>query len=159
MSMDQRRAIARAKCFPQQEPTKFQVAREFEFSDDVIRKVVYNHYLIGDGQPYVCAGDLISDLIDYEAGDLEVIEDVDDDVTAASPSTDSLCEAASLSIDFLREETLANWRKLHCIACKNKKNILFLPCTHLLFCDKCYRNCKLCPVCEIFIEETITVYL
>ena len=147
MSMDHRRAKARAKCFPQQEPTKFQVAREFEFSDDVIRKVVYNHYLIGDGQPYVCAGDLISDLIDYEAGDLEVIEDDDKDVIAASPSTDSL-----------REETLANWRRLHCIACKNKKNILFLPCTHLLFCDKCYRNCKLCPVCEIFIEETITVY-
>ena len=145
--MDQRRAKARARFFPQQEPTKFQVAREFDFSEDVIRKVVYTHYLIGDGQPYVCAGDLISDLIDYEAGGLEVTEN-DEDVTATpSPSFESL-----------REETLANWRRLHCIACKNKKNILFLPCTHLLFCDKCYRNCEICPVCETFNDETIKVY-
>ena len=83
--MDQRRAKARARFFPQQEPTKFQVAREFGFSEDVIRKVVYTHYLIGDGQPYVCAGDLISDLIDYEAGGLEVTES-DEDVTATPSS-------------------------------------------------------------------------
>lgn len=143
--MNQRRAKARAKSFPQQEPTKFQVAREFGFSEDMIRKVVYRRYLIGDGQPYVCAGDLISDLIDYEAGDLEVTEE---DVTV-TPSP---------SFELLRDETLANWKRLHCIACKNKKNILFLPCTHLIFCAKCYRNCKICPVCETFIEETITVY-
>ena len=54
-TMDQRhrRAKARAKFFPQQEPSKFQVAREFDFSDDVIRKVVHRHYVISDGQPYV----------------------------------------------------------------------------------------------------------
>ena len=158
--MDQcrrRRAKARAKLFSKQEPTKFRVAREFDFSEDVIGKVVYRHYLIGDGKPYVCAGDLISDLLEFEAGDLEVIEDDDDEeenklnnVTAA---------AASTPIDKLREETLENWSRIHCIECTNKKNILFLPCTHLLFCDKCYRNCKFCVVCNTCIQETIRIYI
>ena len=38
------------------------------------------------------------------------------------------------------------------------KDITFLPCKHLLTCNKCYNKFNTCPVCRENIKETIKVY-
>jgi len=36
---------------------------------------------------------------------------------------------------------------------ENDANIIFLPCRHLMYCNKCTVNIKICPICKITIIE------
>ena len=126
-----------AKQFSVCHPTKFQVAREFGYSEEVIQDAVYKRFLIKG--PYLSAGELIDDLFDCES------------VTGNDEKDKRL--------NILRKETLENWCRLHCISCSNRKNTLFLPCCHALFCDKCSKAHTYCILCFCNIEDTLLIYI
>ena len=123
---------------------------------DVISKVVYKHYLDGDGEDYVCAGDLIMDLLDFEEGILVVNDDDDEEEKGACSR---IVELPATAFESLRNETFENWKRIRCVTCSNKKCTLFLPCTHLLFCENCANDREICPVCDTNIESKLLVYI
>ena len=154
-SRRRRQAKACAKSFIKREPIKFQVAQEFGFSMDIICKIVYKHYLDGDGEDYVCAGDLIMDLLDFEEGKLEVNDDEEEEEGACSRAV----QLSPAAFESLQSETLENWKRVRCVTCTSNKCVLFLPCTHLLFCGNCANDCEICPVCDTNIENKLLVYI
>ena len=156
-----RKAKAYAKSFIKRDSIKLQVAQEFGFTLEMIYKVAYKHYLDGDGDDYVCAGDLIMDLLDFEEVvkvNVEEHEEDDDDDDEEGASS-SITQLSSSDFKLLQEETLDHWKRSRCAACIRNKCILFLPCTHLLYCENCANDRANCPVCDTIIESKIMVYI
>lgn len=51
-------------------------------------------------------------------------------------------------------------QKLVCKMCfDNDVTTLFLPCSHLACCAKCSQALDMCPICKLFIKETVKIFL
>lgn len=55
-------------------------------------------------------------------------------------------------------------RRLHeaksCKVCMDSDvNTVFLPCGHLVSCDRCAPKLRHCPVCRIYIRGTVRTFL
>ncbi|XP_063908731.1 death-associated inhibitor of apoptosis 1-like isoform X1 [Zophobas morio] len=49
---------------------------------------------------------------------------------------------------------------LRCKICdSNERNVIFIPCKHILACDECSRQFNNCPVCRKRIDERMKVFL
>ena len=127
--------------------SQFQVAREFGFPVEQIRRLLVN-------KKYNTASDLIDDL---EKLDEQVVKDEIVDEKEDVLSTEKVIESDLK----LRQETEKLYRNTKCLVCYvNTRSRLCLPCCHLTHCESCERKVKVCPrmSCRENIEWTIQTY-
>jgi Zinc finger, C3HC4 type (RING finger) len=46
-----------------------------------------------------------------------------------------------------------------CICFETKREIVFLPCRHMVCCNKCSTTVQECPMCRVTIADKFSVYL
>lgn len=60
----------------------------------------------------------------------------------------------------LYQQVLHFLKQRNCILCKvNEKQVLTLPCSHVLMCRGCHEYGNVCPCCQERIQERIYTYL
>jgi hypothetical protein len=50
--------------------------------------------------------------------------------------------------------------KVTCIVCLSaERNVLLLPCKHLVLCSGCAAKVTACPLCRSFVQDTVACWL
>ena len=120
--------------------TACQVVYEMDYS----RRAIIQCYV-----PGISAADLVMKILD--------LEDIDQSFREDTEEAKCIYEGRH-SLNELREETMQLWKRQFCHKCwKNPSNMLALPCTHLVICDKCKSNS--CIVCGEMILDLIKVHI
>lgn len=148
----------------------FKIATEMGYDEDLVKKLLETEEFVNAGQliercfdityASTCAfANLAKTPIHRRLERLslkQLVPNVSPQVPVLPPSSKVVLN----DVEKLRQETLKLMIQQNCKKCYMKPaQILCFPCCHLVYCPSCFNaRIKTCFVCDIYIQDVITVY-
>lgn len=138
---------------------------EDEFESPQFKKILkmgYTKNQIMDAMEIVIAndinsGDIVKDILSY-IGPVAYWSS-----TSSQGDANTMANTSSqgdATVESLQEENRRRKLNMLCKICTiSEKNIMFLPCNHLLSCEECAPKIKICPECDRTVQGTLKTYV
>ena len=69
-------------------------------------------------------------------------------------------ESLSLQISTLEQKVTLYERTIHCVVCfVTSRNIVLIPCWHVIMCSRCANRVEQCPMCDKLITGRVPIFV